>query len=193
LQFAHLVTLEPIPIKNEPLSNMYQYYPKIKYRIDEFNDIRLVDITVSAKIKQALKNFNAIAIQPYVVQNGDRPDAVSNILYGTPYYEYIILMVNNIENIYDQWPKDSTTFKNYIIEKYGSVQAARNQFLFYYTPEGDIVSEQFWLGIPGARKFRETAYEYEVRINDEKSRIRVLDLQFIVKFESDLQELLSQS
>jgi hypothetical protein len=172
---------------------MYQYYPKIKYRIDEFNDIRLVDITVSAKIKQALKNFNAIAIQPYVVQNGDRPDAVSNILYGTPYYEYIILMVNNIENIYDQWPKDSTTFKNYIIEKYGSVQAARNQFLFYYTPEGDIVSEQFWLGIPGARKFRETAYEYEVRINDEKSRIRVLDLQFIVKFESDLQELLSQS
>jgi len=184
---------EPIPIENEPLSNMYQYYPKIKYRIDEFNDIRMVDITVSAKIKQALKNFNAIAIQPYVVQNGDRPDAVSNILYGTPYYEYIILMVNNIENIYDQWPKDSTTFKNYIIEKYGSVQAARNQFLFYYTPEGDIVSEQFWQGIPGTRKFRETAYEYEVRINDEKARIRVLDLQFIVKFESDLQELLSQS
>jgi hypothetical protein len=177
---------------NEQLSKMYQYYPKIKYRIDEFNDIRMVDITVAAKIKQSLKNFNAIAIQPYTIQNGDRPDAVSNILYGTPYYDYILLMVNNIENIYDQWPKDSTTFRNYIIEKYGSVAAARNQFKLFYTPDGDIVSEEYWQSIPGARKFRETAYEYEVRLNDEKSRIRVLDLQYIVKFESDLQELLSQ-
>jgi hypothetical protein len=184
--------LETILLINEQFFKMYQYYPKILYRIDEFNDIRMVDITVSTKIKQALKNFNAIAIQPYTIQNGDRPDAVSNILYGTPYYDYILLMVNNIENIYDQWPKDSITFRNYIIEKYGSVANAINEFKFFYTPDGDIVSEEYWQSIPGTTKFRETAYEYETRLNDEKSRIRVLDLQFIVKFESDLQELLSQ-
>jgi hypothetical protein len=184
--------LESIPIENEPLSNMYQYYPKINYRINDFSTIRMVDTTLSVKIKQALKNYNAIAIQPYIIQNGDRPDTVSNIIYGTPYYDYILLMVNNIENIYDQWPKNSTTFKNYIIEKYGSTVNARNQFKFYYSPEGDIVSEDYWLTIPGSQKFRETAYDYEVRINDEKSRIRVLDFTYVIKFESDLQELLSQ-
>jgi hypothetical protein len=177
----------------ERFFKMYAYYPKIKYRIDEFNDIRVVDITVAAKLKQALKNFNAIAVRPYTIQNGDRPDAVSNLLYGTPYYDYILLMVNDIENIYDQWPKDDQTFENYLIEKYGSIQAARNQFLFFYTPEGDIVSEEFWQSIPGSLKFRETAYQYETRLNDEKARIRVLDFPYIVKFESDLQELLSQA
>lgn len=192
MQFAHLAMQESILIENEQLFKMYQYYPKIKYRIDEFNDIRMVDITVAAKIKKALKNFNAIAIQPYTIQNGDRPDTVSNLLYGTPYYDYILLMVNNIESVYDQWPKDDTTFENYIIEKYGSVASARSNFKYFYTNDGDIVSEEFWQTIPGTRKFRETQYEYEVRLNDEKSRIRILDLAYIVKFESDLQELLSQ-
>jgi len=170
----------------------YSFYPKIKYQINPFTELKVVDITISTKIKQALKNYNAIAITPYTVQNGDRPDAVSYFLYGTPYYEYILLMVNNIENIYDQWPKDDSTFENYIIEKYGSVTAARNEFKFYYTSDGDIVSEQYWQTLPGTTKYRETFYEYETRLNDEKARIRILELPYIVRFESDLQEILSQ-
>jgi hypothetical protein len=171
---------------------LYSFYPKIKYQIDPFTELKVVDITISTKIKQALKNYNAIAIKPYTVKNGDRPDTVSNILYGTPYYEYILLMVNNIENIYDQWPKDDTTFQNYIIEKYGSIQAARVGYKYYYTADGDIVSEEYWQTLPGARKYRETFYEYETRLNDEKARIRYLELPFIIRFESDLQELLTQ-
>jgi hypothetical protein len=171
---------------------LYSFYPKIKYQIDPFTELKVVDITISTKIKQALRNYNAIAIKPYIVKNGDRPDAVSQLLYGTPYYEYILLMVNNIESVYDQWPKDDTTFENYISEKYGSVAAARNSFKYFYTPDGDIVSEEYWQTIPGATKYRETFYEYEIRLNDEKARIRVLELPYIVRFESDLQEILSQ-
>ena len=170
----------------------YSFYPKIKYQINPFTELKVVDITISTKIKQALKNYNAIAITPYTVQNGDRPDAVSYFLYGTPYYEYILLMVNNIESVYDQWPKDDTTFENYIIEKYGSVAAARTGYKYYYTEDGDIVSEEYWQTLTGARKYRETFYEYETRLNDEKARIRVLELPYIVRFESDLQEILSQ-
>jgi hypothetical protein len=54
------------------------------------------------------------------------------------------------------------------------------------------VSEEYWQTIPGATKYRETFYEYEIRLNDEKARIRVLELPYIVRFESDLQEILSQ-
>lgn len=170
----------------------YSFYPKIKYQIDPFTELKVVDITISTKIKKALRNYDAIAIKPYTVQNGDRPDAVSQILYSTPYYEYILLMVNNIESVYDQWPKDDSTFQNYIIEKYGSVAAARTGYKYYYTGDGDIVSEEYWQTLPGTRKYRETFYEYETRLNDEKARIRVLELPYIVRFESDLQEILSQ-
>lgn len=169
----------------------FSFYPKIKYQINPFTELKVVDITISARIKQALKSYNAIAIQPYTVKNGDRPDTVSQLLYGTPYYEYILLMVNNIESVYDQWPRDSTTFNNYIIEKYGSIGAA-NSFKYFYTPDGDIVSEAFWQTIPGATKYRETFYENEVEANDQKARIRILELPYIVRFESDLQEILSQ-
>jgi hypothetical protein len=170
----------------------YSFYPKTKYKISQFSEIKMVDITISTRIKQALKNYNAIAINPFIVQNGDRPDVVSNILYGTPYYEYILLMVNDIESVYDQWPKDDATFRNYIIEKYESVELARQTIKHYYNGEGDIVSEEYWLNLNDEKKYRESFYEHEIELNDEKARIRVLELPYIVRFESDLQEILSQ-
>ena len=170
---------------------MYSFFPKTTLNIDDIgNSIRLVDITKTVRLKDYVKSFRGTYGYPYVVQNGERPDIVANKLYGSPKYEYIILMVNDIESIFDQWPKDNATLRNYIVEKYGSVAAA-NAFRTFHTGAGDIVSEEFWLLLQDSKKYRETFYQYEVRRNDERSFIKVIDFPLIIKFESDLQELLS--
>lgn len=171
---------------------MYNFYPKINLKVDNINSIRMVDITVSAKIKNFLKEYSGISIKPYTIINGERPDTVSKRLYDTPYYDYIILMVNNIDNIYDQWPRNPEIFNEFLIQKYGSLEYAKNTIGYYYTPEGYTVSQEFWESITNQNKFRETYLQYETRLNDQKARIRVLDIGYIVKFESDLQELLSR-
>jgi len=171
---------------------MYTFYPKIDYKFDDFNTIRMVDITVTTKIKNFFSEYAAIALQPYIIQNGERPDQVSKRIYDTPYYDYILLMVNNIDNIHDQWPRNQEAFRNYLVEKYGSVSYTLSTIGHYYSPEGDIVSQEFWNAISSSQKYTKTIYEEETEANDAKARIRVIDLPFIVRFESDLQELLSK-
>jgi hypothetical protein len=40
-------------------------------------------------------------------------------------------------------------------------------------------------------KYKETIYEYETRLNDEKSRINILDPSLILKVETSIQEILN--
>lgn len=171
---------------------MYNYYPITSLKIDEFSSIDLVDITVTAKLKKLLTEYEGIAITPYTIVNGERPDVVSMKLYDSPYYDYIILMVNNITNIYDEWPRDEVTFNNFIIEKYGSFSFARDNIKNWFDSLGNIVSQEFWGTLPSAGKYTETYLQYETRINNKKSFIRVLDYPYVVKFESDTQEILNQ-
>lgn len=183
---------------------MFVYYPKILYKINDFDLIKLTDVNVSVRIKDFINSFRGLAIRPYLVQNGERPDSVSFKLYGTTKYDYIIMLVNNIDSVYDQWPMDDETFENYIIKKYGSISAAQSTIAFHYTGKGDIVSNtlsrdpessepayRYWDRLSDPNKYRETFYEFEDRLNIEKARINVLDLRYIVQFESGVQELLN--
>lgn len=172
---------------------MYKYYPRTEFKVNNFDILKLVDISVSAKIKKLVTEYEGVAITPYIIQEGERPDIISNKFYGTPYYEYIILMVNNITNIYDEWPRDSQTFQNYIVEKYGSISFAKENIMHWFDGKRNIISREFWTSLSDdPLKTTETYLDYETRMNYNKSFIRILDLAYIVKFESDIQELLNQ-
>lgn len=170
---------------------MYQFYPKALYKINDFDSIRAVDITLSVKMTNYINSFRGLSLRPYIVKNGERPDVVSNILYGTPKYEYALLLINNINSVYDEWPRDNSALNKYIVEKYGSLSFASNTIGFWYTGDNLQISEQYWLTLNDPQKYRETFYQYEVQKNDEKSRINVIDLIYIIQFESGLQELLN--
>jgi hypothetical protein len=172
---------------------MYNFFPKIDYKIDDYDTITFVDITVYAKIKDYISKLKYIQPRPYVIQNGERPDVVSYKLYGNPNYAYIFLVINDITNIYEQWPRDYTTFKNYLIKKYGSLSFTKNTIKYYYTGDRVIVSQQYWNSLSDSKKYRETIYEYESRLNDKKAEIKVMDFSLIIKFETDLQEILNNN
>jgi hypothetical protein len=172
---------------------MFNFYPKVFYSINESEKIRAVDITLSARVKKFINSTNGVFLRPYQVKNGERPDIVSTRLYDNPRYEYILLLVNNIQSVYDDWPKDYKTLINYITEKYGSLSYAQSNFAYFYTADDIIVSEEYWQTIPGSSKYRETFYEYELRLNDEKSRISIVDFSYLIQFETGIQELLDTS
>lgn len=171
---------------------MYNYFPTTTLNLDNFSTLDLVDITITTKIKDILSEYEAVALSPYTIINGERPDVVSQKLYDTPFYDYIILMVNGIKSLYDDWPKDDVTFKNYIIKKYGSIAYARNTTAYWYNSQGHVVSQEFWNTLPTSGKYTESFLTYETRLNNEKTLIRVLDYPLVVKFESDIQTYLSQ-
>lgn len=168
---------------------MFQFFPKLLYQFNDFDYVKLVDLNVSAKVSDFIKSYRGSALlRNYIVQDGDRPEMVSNKLFGTPKYDYLIMIFNDVESIYDDWPRDSKTLNNYIEKKYGSISAA-SVISYWFTPEGDQVSETFWNTISDTRKYTRSHYEQEVYLNDEKARINIFDYAVAVKFESGIQEL----
>ena len=169
---------------------MFNIYPKIDYQISSYDTLKSIDINVSGKVKDYFSKFKLSSIRPYYINDGESPDMVSYKVYGTPKFGYLIMMVNNIHSLYDEWPKSSTAFKKYIVEKYGSITNATDTDLYFYTGEKLIISEESYLTLYDPKKFKETAIEYEKRINTEKSFIKILDYRYAVQFEAGLQEVL---
>ena len=168
---------------------MFQFYPKTLYLFNDFDYQKVVDLNVSAQISDYVKSYRGSpGVRQYIVSNGERPEVISYKLYGTTKYDYLLLIFNEIESFYDEWPRDDQTLKKYIEKKYGSISAA-NSVGYWYNSFGDQVSEAFWNTLTDPNKYTKTFYEYEIDLNDEKAKINVFDISLAVRFESNLQEL----
>lgn len=47
---------------------------------------------------------NTVLMEDYIVLDGETPELVSNKFYESPYYHWVVLLVNNIINPREEWP-----------------------------------------------------------------------------------------
>jgi len=47
---------------------------------------------------------NAVLFQKYAIEDGERPDILAQRAYGDPFYDWVILLVNNMVNAQYDWP-----------------------------------------------------------------------------------------
>ncbi len=147
---------------------------KTVFKVDDYDFVEGVDLTVGFKARDFLRSIGGISYVPYVVADGERPDNVANKVYDDPSLDWVVLLANNIHSIYDEWPKDSETFKQYIIEKYGSLENAIATIKYYYDGNGNVINSIDYATLPAnSGKRTETEYQYELRLNINKSKIRV--------------------
>ena len=57
------------------------------------------------KIRDDLSDV-ILGFEKYTIQNNERPDQVAQKVYGNVNYDWVVLLVNNIINVYDEWPND---------------------------------------------------------------------------------------
>ncbi len=54
----------------------------------------------------------------HTISSGQTIESISSNYYGDPKYSWVILMYNNILDVYEELPKNETTLKEYITKKY---------------------------------------------------------------------------
>lgn len=140
----------------------------------------------------------------YVVENGMRPDQVSYKVYGDEQYYWVILQINEITDFYNQWPMSQLQLDDYLVRKYGSLEAT-NEIHHYETTDvfdidGNLVLPR-GMQVPGDFNFRYpqrpgsmadsfanlasgaviavTNRKYEYDLNFEKSQIEILQPKYI--------------
>tara|TARA_B100000287_G_scaffold316129_2_gene299715 strand:- start:278 stop:2335 length:2058 start_codon:yes stop_codon:yes gene_type:complete len=88
----------------------------------------------------------------YTITDADRPDIVSHKVYGSPGYDWVVLLSNNIINPYFDWPMPTPVLQDYINKKYEKpfdvkhyeTNEVKNTAGDVVLPAGQLVGEDFY-------------------------------------------------
>ena len=81
--------------------------------------IVIKNIFRGSKLFDYLKD-NVSLFNKYVIEDGDRPDTVAEVLYGSSKYDYVVILTAGITNITNEWPLQDYQMYDLALSKYGS-------------------------------------------------------------------------
>ena len=76
---------------------------------------------ILTEFKSQVTIFNEIT-----VQDGERPEDVATAFYNNPFYNWTVLVANDIVDVYSQWPRSITQLQDFINQKYDNPQATKH-------------------------------------------------------------------
>ena len=187
-------------------------YPNLLPSINKIEDrIPVKNIFKRSKLRDDVDQA-ITAFDYFYIEQGMRPDMVAQRLYDDPELDWVILSTNNIINIRDQWPLEHNDLHEYMLDKYGS-ETNINGIHHYETRQ--ILDEYNRVVIPAGLevdanfsfKYQNysnsivtvnpvsaiTNYQYEVKLNDQKRRIKVLKPQFLPLFLTNHKNIMKYS
>lgn len=99
--------------------SFFRQFPKTVYDFqDNGIDTKIVDLFRFVKVNDAYLDDMSLYTY-YQISNGERPDIVSNRLYGTPEYYWTFFVVNEqLKTGLSGWPMSSAEFDAYLDEEY---------------------------------------------------------------------------
>jgi hypothetical protein len=68
-------------------------------------------------IRQKVKT-NTLFYDTYDVREGESPESIADKLYNDPQLHWVVLLVNDITDIYHQWPMRYSQFLQFVNDKY---------------------------------------------------------------------------
>lgn len=167
--------------------NYFKYFPKTTESIDN-TDVSIIDISIRYKLLDYIKTNKDMIIQTgYVVEEEIRPEQVSYELYGSYEYTWILLCLNNVYNIYEDWVQPQSVIDKLLIRKYGSLENSQKKILAWYDRYGYEVSENSKFKVKSV-----TAYEKILRDNQSKRNIQIFNDVSIQKIQNDFRNTIKK-
>jgi hypothetical protein len=188
------------------MANYFKYLPNVYIRkadpnVDQF--VLTKNFFRRIKIKEETRNF-ALGFTQYSIQEGERPDTLAQKFYGDSTLDWVILICNNIINVYSEWPLTREELVPFVESKYGNldgihhyetleIKDTKGQVLL---PAGITVKENFVYTrsdgtiVPTSQSIIAISnYEYEANINEEKRNIYLLKSGYINEFVDEFKAL----
>ena len=200
------------------MSNYFNRLPNLEYpsllktRRTNRDTIRVKNLFRRVKIREDLFS-NLTEFDKYQIHGDDRPDTVSEELYGTPNLDWVILMSNNIIDIKNEWPMTQYDLNMYLEDKYTPEQLI--DIHHYETlqlkdgkgrlivPAGKVVDADWSLeyfdglqirntdSVIDGRPLKSVSFlEYEINKNDKKRNINVLRRDMLRLFMKDFERIM---
>ena len=193
------------------MSNYFTYLPDVYVRTQTYRTNNNDPYVLAKNIFRRIKirddvEYLVTGFTQYTIKNQQRPDQIAEEFYSDPSYDWVILITNNITNIYSEWPMSEYELYDYCERKYGAnnventhhwetreIRGPKNVVLLR---EGIQVPESFSYKRPdGTTMLKDhvvkevTNFEYENNENEFKRNIYVLREPYLEEFVNEFQEL----
>lgn len=134
------------------MGRYFDLFPRVAYnlgnkRYSNFQNVTNILFRVGV-IRDVLSNVSSY--YEYLIKETDTPDILAFNVYGDSEAHWLILLTNQILDPQYEWPLNSRDFNNYIIDKYGSIEAAQTTIHHY---EKIIVRENQSIGVSTETRF----------------------------------------
>ena len=141
------------------------------------------------------------------VGDGERPEDVAVRLYSNPFYNWTILVINDITDYYAQWPRSVTQLQDFINQKYDNAQATKHHVTTevrdannnVIVPAGKIVASNFQVAyyngsttVTANPVVSVSNAQYETELNSRKQAIQVVKPDLIEDFVATYGEILKK-
>ena len=141
------------------------------------------------------------------VGDGERPEDIATRLYRNPFYNWTILVINDIVDYYAQWPKSVLQLQQFINDKYPNPMATRDYVTTevkdskgdIIVPAGKVVPQTFQVTyfngsttVTSNPVAARTYAQYEYDLNTEKQRIQVVKPELIEDFVGNYYKLINR-
>lgn len=190
----------------------FRYVPNFEY-VNRLKDNKTISAYIQTKnlFKRGVLREDIFAdlsyFTKYTVVGDERPDNVAFKAYGSQYYDWVVLLSNNIINFQDEWPLTQKSFESYLDTKYVTQQKlfevnhyktieVKDLSGFTIVPEGLVVNKNFSFTYHDTKIGVEltktgitqefTNYDYEVAKEDEKRNIFLLKPEYVNIVERNL-------
>jgi hypothetical protein len=192
----------------------FRNFPNIQYAVSAnkagiVTHISIKDYFNLLKVREDIFREETL-YSPYTVHNGQRPEQISQVIYGDEQFYWILLQINEITDYYNQWPLSELELTEFVYEKYGGASGAAKihhwQTMETYdqsNPPNLVLPGQ--LEVPSNFKFSYSAesgsnttltslpysvsnFDYERDLNEKKSQINILDKKYIYDYEREVRK-----
>ena len=138
------------------------------------------------------------------VRDGERPEDIATRLYRNPFYNWTILVMNDITDVYAQWPRSVTQLQEFINQKYDNPMATKHHVTTevkdandnIIVPAGKVVASNYQISyyngsttVTATPVASVTNATYETELNSKKQNIQVVKPELIEDFVSGYYEI----
>ena len=96
----------------------FKKFPKMIFDMKNDGNYKLLpDILRRVKQRNAIKDGQFV-FDNYDVKDGEKPEDIAYKWFGDAELHWVILMTNDITDRYYEWPMNTQTFNDYMVDKY---------------------------------------------------------------------------
>tara|TARA_B110000459_G_scaffold185019_1_gene215297 strand:+ start:268 stop:792 length:525 start_codon:yes stop_codon:yes gene_type:complete len=159
----------------------FMHFPKVAYDVKgDGVTTQMTDITRRARISHNSIIYKA-SYDYYDVLDTQKPEDIAYDYYGDANLHWIILMVNNINDVYTDWPMSVTRLERYTKSKYDNVDAIHHYEIYQESGDTTVTIElpnDVAQTIP-ADATAITNAEYEEAEVEKKRRIKLIRPEYV--------------